>query len=105
MGRKITKYEILDSIYDKVSLEKSEVLKVIDLFLNEMKNALSNKSTIELRGFGTLEPRLRKARKECRNPRTGEKLSVNARYTAIFRPGKELKDSLKKLEVDENEIN
>ncbi len=102
-GKKVTKYEIVDSIHGRFSIDKSEVLKVVDLFLQELKSALTKKSSIELRGFGTLEPRLRKGREVCRNPKTGEKVSVKARYTAIFRPGKELKTTLKNLCTDDSD--
>ncbi len=101
MENKVTKYEIVDSIHAKVKLEKSEVLSVVDLFLEEMKSALIKKSSIELRGFGSFEPRLRKGREACRNPKTGEILSVKDRYTAVFRPGKDLKAALKNLETEE----
>lgn len=102
-GKKITKYEIVGSIHSNVDIDKADVLKVVDLFLDEMKKALQEKSSIELRGFGTFEPRLRKGRKSCRNPKTGEILSVKDRYTAVFRPGKELKMSMKNLSTENND--
>ncbi len=100
-GKKVTKYEIVDSIHSRMDIDKADVLRVVDLFLDEMKRSLSGKASIELRGFGTLEPRLRKGRAVCRNPKTGEILSVKARYTAVFRPGKDLKASLKSLQTED----
>ena len=102
-NKKVTKYDLVDSVHAKVNVEKKDVLKVVDLLLDEMKTALINKSTIELRGFGTFEPRLRKGRKECRNPKTGEPCSVNDRYTTVFRPGQDLKLSLKNLKTEGND--
>ena len=56
-------------------------------------------NTIELRGFGTFEPRLRKGRSKARNPKTGALLTVAPHYVAAFRSGQELKKSLWDLPV------
>lgn len=45
---------------------------------------------VELRGFGTLTLREREARMG-RNPRTGEAVSVCAKYVPFFKAGKELR--------------
>jgi len=49
---------------------------------------------IELRGFGTLETKERKAHK-ARNPKTGEPLIAPARRRILFRPGQELKAAMR----------
>jgi integration host factor subunit beta len=64
---------------------------VVDLFINEIKNALISRKIIELRGFGTFEVKIRKGRKKARNPKTGEVLSINSHGIAAFRAGKELR--------------
>ena len=103
-NKKVTKYEMVDSIRSKIDgVEKSDVLRIVDLFLDEMKTALKNKSVIELRGFGTFEPRLRKGRKDGRNPKSGEPVSVPDRYTVVFRPGQDIRGALKNLTVEEND--
>ncbi|MBQ5472429.1 MAG: integration host factor subunit beta [Treponema sp.] len=101
--KKVTKLEIVESIYQKVSCEKYVVQEVLDDFLLELKNALKEGSTIELRGFGTFEPRLRKGRECAHNPKTGETLSVAPHYVAAFRAGQELKKALWDLEPAKHE--
>ena len=91
---KVTKNELVDAIYKSTDMEKKEIAKVIDLFLQNAREALEKGNTIELRGFGTFEPRLRKGRSVARNPRTGEKLSVESHYVAAFRAGQQLKNNL-----------
>ena len=66
-----------------------------------MKSSLSEGKVIELRGFGTFEPRLRKGRENARNPKTGEILSSSPHYVVAFRSGRELKKSLLELPVIE----
>lgn len=91
---KITKNKLVDSIYKKTDVEKQVIQIVVDSFLDNLKESLETGSTIELRGFGTFEPRLRKGRSRARNPKTGEQLSVEPHYVAAFRAGQELKENL-----------
>ena len=77
-----------------MEIKKENIQKVVDALLLEIKNYLSQGSTIELRGFGTFEPRLRKAKSAARNPKTGESVKVDAHYVAAFRAGLELKEKL-----------
>lgn len=102
MFDKKTKNDLVDSIYRKNSFERQTILAVVDEFLDEVKSCLENGDTIELRGFGTFEARLRNGRKTARNPKTGETLSVKPHYVAAFRAGQVLKDKLWKL-IDEKQ--
>lgn len=90
-GQKVTKADIVDSVYEKAGMNRKEIRTVVDLFINEIKDALIEQQIIELRGFGTFEVRVRKGRQKARNPRTGELVSVNSHGIAAFRPGRELK--------------
>ena len=98
-SEKVTKYNLVDAIYQKTNCEKYVVQDIVEKFLEQVKKSLENGSTIELRGFGTFEPRLRKGRSAARNPKTGEKLSVAPHYVAAFRAGQELKKALWDLEI------
>ena len=91
---KITKSDLIDAIYKSTDVEKQDIQIVIDSFLMHTRQFLEKGSTIELRGFGTFEARLRKGRAVARNPKTGEKLSVEPHYVAAFRAGQILKDKL-----------
>lgn len=99
-SKKITKGDIVEQIHLKKNLEKKFLQEVFDGFIEELKNALKNGSTVEIRGFGTLEPRLRKGRSKARNPKTGEIISVEPHYVAAFRAGQELKKSLMEIPVE-----
>ena len=91
---KVTKVDLIDAVYKSTDVEKQVIQKVIDNFLVQTREALEMGSTIELRGFGTFEARLRKGRAVARNPKTGEKLSVEPHYVAAFRAGQILKEKL-----------
>ncbi len=96
---KVTKNVLVEAIYQNSNYEKNMVQNVVECFLSQVKQSLSQGSTIELRGFGTFEPRLRKGRACARNPKTGEQLSVKPHYVAVFRSGQELKKNLWNLDV------
>ena len=88
---KVTKAEIIEHIFEKTELNKKQIHSVIDLFFEELKDALVNDSIVELRGLGTFEIRRRKGRERARNPKTGDIVPVDSHGVAVFRPGKELK--------------
>ena len=100
-GSKYTKAEIIDSIYNKTGINRKEIRNMMDLLLDEIKDALIRRMVIELRGFGTFEVRIRKGRQKARNPKTGETLSVNSHGTVSFRAGRELKQDVWNLKQED----
>ncbi len=99
--KKVRKYDIVDTIYSETNIDKRIVQISIDYFLTLLKDSLKKGYTIELRGFGTFEPRLRKGKSKARNPKSGETVVVDPHYVAAFRPGLDLKKSLWKIPVNE----
>ena len=91
---KITKADIVDSLYQKTGISQKEIRTIIDLFSDQIKEALLRQQIIELRGFGTFEVKIRKGRQKARNPRTGEAISTHSHGCAAFRPGRELKQAV-----------
>lgn len=99
-SNKITKYDLVEAVYADTKYEKKVVQSVLESLLSEIKDSMKNGSTIELRGFGTFEPRLRKGRDKARNPKTGEIVSVAPHYVAAFRAGQDLKKTLWNYPID-----
>ena len=93
-GTKQTKSDLIDQIYEKTGHELKDIRSIVDLFLDEVKVALENDQSVELRGFGTFEIRERKGRKKARNPKTGETVSVEDHAVVAFRAGKDLKTTV-----------
>ncbi|MCL2043022.1 MAG: integration host factor subunit beta [Treponema sp.] len=88
---KYTKADFIDALYEKTGMSRREIRTTIDLFIGEVKAALMQRNIIELRGFGTFEVKIRKARPKARNPRTGQTISIRSHGVVSFRPGRELK--------------
>ncbi len=53
------------------NLLKKDLLKIFDIFLDEIKFALKNDERVELRGWGIFYQKAQKSR-NSRNPKTGE---------------------------------
>jgi integration host factor subunit alpha len=94
LGKKKTKSDLVDAIYEKNGSDLKDIRAIVDLFLESTKNALEAGQSVELRGFGTFEIRARKGRKKARNPKTGEIVSVEDHAGVAFRAGKDLKNSV-----------
>lgn len=97
MSQKVTKAELIDALYERTAINRKDIHGLIDSLIEEIKQAILAEKTVELRGFGTFEIRIRKGRKRARNPKTGETVSVADHGVAIFRPGRELKQEAWKI--------
>jgi nucleoid DNA-binding protein len=88
----ITKRDLVVQIADQSGLTQHQVFDVLQLFLDNVTQHLSQQEEVVLRNFGTFEIRVAKA-KVGRNPNDPEKdVPIPARCVVKFRPGKELKD-------------
>ena len=69
--------------------------RVVTVVLDEIVGALKEGHRVELRGFGTF---MAKERTACtgRNPRTSAAVEVTAKKAPAFKPGKEMRERLKK---------
>lgn len=63
----------------------------VKVILDSMSATLSSGGRIEIRGFGSFGLNFRPPR-QGRNPRTGERVDVPAKYRPHFKPGTELRE-------------
>ena len=67
---------------------KKDLIKLFDIALYEMKDALRRRERVELRDLFTIEPRIQKAR-ISRNPKTNENINTPEKKTILFKMSKE----------------
>ncbi len=84
----------LVSKVSEVLSSKKDAQAAVDCLLTSITEALSNKESVTLVGFGTFKSAERKARKG-RNPQTGKEIDIPARNVPKFVPGKALKEAVK----------
>lgn len=75
------------------NLTVAQIKLVVDLFFDEISQALTEKKRVELRGLGVFVNKVRSGRK-ARNPSTNEEIIVQDKNKVAFRIGKELFDRL-----------
>ncbi|MCF8495806.1 MAG: integration host factor subunit beta [Alphaproteobacteria bacterium] len=90
----MTKSELIQRLSEKnPHLYLRDVEKIVDTIFEEITRALASGDRVELRGFGAFSVKEREAR-TGRNPRTGEKVSVDAKRLPFFKTGKALREKL-----------
>jgi nucleoid DNA-binding protein len=90
--KKLKKIDIVEEIYEQVEdISRKQILTLIDTFFAQILKGIQDDKVIELRGLGTFEVKLRRARKQVRNPKTGEIFLGKDHGVVVFRPGRELK--------------
>ena len=72
------------------NLLKRDIQKTVDIFFNEIVNALTNGSYCEIRSFGTFKTKIRQAR-QARNPKTGEAIFIEKKIFPSFKMSKLLR--------------
>jgi len=87
----MNKLDLTVTLKNETELTKSEAAAVVDLFFNEMANALAEGGRVEIRGLCSFYVKKYKAY-AGRNPKTGEPTRVKPKRLPFFKCGKELKD-------------
>ena len=64
--------------------------RVVNTIFNEITQSLADGKRVELRGFGAFSVQHRSAR-VGRNPRSGESVNIQEKWTPRFKTGKELR--------------
>ena len=77
-------------------LNKAQLELVVNTFFKSVEDALKEKKTIELRGFGTFFVKEIKEKYSARNPKTGGLIYVPKKNKIRFRTGKKFKEFLNK---------
>jgi integration host factor subunit beta len=87
----MNKLGFIEELRNKAELTKNEARKVVDLFFDEISNALTNGDRAEIRGFCSFYVKHYKAY-TGRNPKTGEQTRVKPKKLPFFKVGRELKE-------------
>lgn len=90
----MTKSELIARLAEQnPHLFQRDVERIVTRVFDEITDALSEGSRVELRGFGAFSVKQRKAR-TGRNPRTGETVDVDEKVVPFFKSGKQLRERL-----------
>ncbi len=90
----MTKAEFIERVSKEAKLSKAQTGRLVDTIFDEIAALMKVGDSIAFTGFGTFHVSKRKARKG-RNPRTGAIMNIPESNVPRFRPGKNLKTSIK----------
>jgi integration host factor subunit beta len=94
----MTKSDLILRLAEKYPhLLQRDIERIVNTVFDEISNTLARNNRVELRGFGAFSVKKRDAR-QGRNPRTGDTVSVAAKYVPFFKTGKQLRDRLNGIE-------
>jgi DNA-binding protein HU-beta len=90
----MNKADIISAVHEVLGSTKADAERVVDTVFTSIENAMKDGDSVSVAGFGIFEAKMR-AKREARNPRTGETVTVPAMRVPKFRAAKALKDSVK----------
>lgn len=88
----MTRSELIEKLAElnpQLTLKDTEL--AVKILLQGLSSTLSKGNRIEIRGFGSFSLNYRPPRKG-RNPKSGEKVAVPAKYVPHFKAGVELRE-------------
>ncbi len=89
----MTKKELIDLIYDKMGIPKTECYKLVESLFDIIKNELINGNDVMISGFGRWSVKKKRPR-NGRNPQTGRAMTIKARKIITFKGSKKLREEL-----------
>lgn len=90
----MTKADLVNTISERLGLEKNEVQSTIEAFMTEVKGSLENGENVYLRGFGSFIIKTR-AEKTGRNISKNTSIIIPAHNIPAFKPSKTFVNSVK----------
>ena len=87
----MNKLDLTVALKKETELTKSEAAAIVDLFFNEMADALARGDRVEIRGLCSFYVKEYNSYKG-RNPKTGESVQVGSKKLPFFKCGKKLKE-------------
>ena len=95
----MTKADIVSQIARKTGVEKVQIQTIIEVFMDEIKEALGNDQAVYLRGFGSFNTKTRKE-KVARNISQNTTIIIPEHKIPAFKPAKTFLAKVAGLSVD-----
>ncbi len=89
----MTKADLIEVVGRTGGLSRKDCEVIVESIFSSIIDALRAGDKVEIRGFGSLRVRERRARMG-RNPKTGAPVAVPARKVPYFKPSKDLRDGV-----------
>jgi DNA-binding protein HU-beta len=90
----VTKQDFVDAVADRAGLSKRDASEAVDAVLDTITETLKRGDSVTFTGFGKFSTSARAARMGV-NPRTGERVQIQATTVPKFTAGSSLKSAVK----------
>lgn len=90
-SRRMTKVDLIDALSKETGLSRTKAAAVVDMFFDEISDALAKGERVEICGFCSIFVKDYKGY-TGRNPKTGKAIQVQPKRLPFFKCGKELKE-------------
>ena len=87
----MNKSDLMNRLAEEKGFPLSTAREIVDIFFEDMTQALIKGDRVELRGFGSFMVKAYRGY-TGRNPKTGEKTEVKSKRLPFFKVGKELRE-------------
>ena len=87
----MNKLELIDALKKECKISKKDAAAIVDLFFDNMSDALARGDRVEIRGLCSFYVKEYKPYLG-RNPKTGESVHIAPKKLPFFKCGKELKE-------------
>ncbi|MGB6012710.1 MAG: HU family DNA-binding protein [Desulfobacterales bacterium] len=87
----MNKLELISALKSEANITKAEAARVVEIFFDNMAEALAKGERVEIRGLCSFFVKDYKSY-TGRNPKTGEKVIIKPKKLPFFKSGKELKN-------------
>lgn len=94
----ITKKDLIERIANKSQVNRADVKKTLQEFLDQVIIELRRGNRLEFRDFGVFEVKVR-APRVAQNPKTLQRVDVPAKKTVKFKPGRLMSESVERAEI------
>lgn len=89
----MNKGELVELMATKADTTQKAATALLNALIDSITQTVASGERVTLVGFGSFEPRERKAR-EGRNPKTGEAMDIPATVVPAFSAGKQFKEAV-----------
>lgn len=89
----MTKVELAGCVAESTGCPKPLALEITNRIFNTIIEQMADGNKVQIIGFGTFSTKRIDSR-EARNPRSGERIQVQAHNVPRFKPGKQLKEKV-----------
>lgn len=95
----MTRADLTEEVHQAIGMPLKESEVIVCAVFDSIVRALRSGDKVEIRGFGNFHTRQRRGR-IARNPRTGVRVEVPPKRIPFFRPSKELRELVDRLNAN-----